>query len=139
MNTEWNNDGQPNIDEGLGSREEMEIHDDVEDEYVEAQECEVDNNNQQYTELDDLIEDNNMDDIENVDPNASSNNIDGVQTYFIDVEDAEDDEGEDEDEYNTTLAGWCNKNNINYLQEHMNIDKDTLDDIVADNNVNEDF
>jgi len=77
-----------------------------------------------------------MDDIENVDPNASSNNIDGVQTYFIDVE---DDEGEDEDEYNTTLVGWCNKNNINYLQEHMNIDKDTLDDIVAYNNVNEEF
>jgi len=46
MNTDKNNDGQQNIDEGLGSREEMEIHDDVEDEYVEAQECEVDNNNQ---------------------------------------------------------------------------------------------
>ena len=77
-----------------------------------------------------------MDDIENVDPNAFSNNIDGVQTYFIDVK---DDEGEDEDEYNTTLVGWCSKNNIKYVQEHMNIDKDALDGIDADNNVNEDF
>lgn len=77
-----------------------------------------------------------MDDIQKDDPNTSSNNIDGIQTYFIDVE---DDEGEDEDEYNTTLAGWCSKNNIKYLQAHMNIDKDELDDIVVDNNVNEDF
>ena len=77
-----------------------------------------------------------MDGIQNDDPNTSSNNIDGLQTNFIDVE---DDEGEDEDEYNTNLAGWCSKNNIKYLQEHMNIDNDALDDIVANNNVNEDF
>lgn len=31
MNTKQNNDGQPNIDEGIGSREEMVIDDDVED------------------------------------------------------------------------------------------------------------
>ena len=29
------------------------------------------------------------------------------------------------------------KNNIKYLKEYMNIDNDTLDDIVVDNNVNE--
>jgi len=136
MNTEQNDDVRPNMDEGLGRRGEMEIHDDVEDEYYEAQECEVDNDNQQYPELDDLIEDTNMDDIQNDDPNTFSNNIDGLQTNFIDVE---DDEGENEDDYNTTLEGWCSKNNIKYLQEHMNIDKDTLDGIVVDDNVNKDF
>jgi len=40
---------------------------------------------------------------------------------------------------NSTLAGWCSKNNINYLQEHMNIHKDAMDEIIVDNNVNEDF
>ena len=37
------------------------------------------------------------------------------------------------------LAGWCSKNNIRHLQEHMNIDKETLEDLDADYNVNEDF
>ena len=66
-----------------------------------------------------------MDDIENGDPNTSGNNIYGLQTNFIDVE---DDEGEDEYDYKTT-----------YLQEHMNIDKYTLDGIVENNKVNGDF
>ena len=43
MNTEKNIDIQQNMNEGLGNREEMVIHDDVEYEYVEEQECEVDN------------------------------------------------------------------------------------------------
>lgn len=72
-----------------------------------------------------------MDDIQNDDPNTSGNIINGLQNDFID---AKYDESEDEDEYNTTLTGWCNKNNIKYLQEHMNIDMDALDDIFADNN-----
>jgi hypothetical protein len=36
------------------------------------------------------------------------------------------DAGQDEDD-----------DNINYLKENMNIDNNTLDDIVADNNVND--
>ena len=46
-------------------------------------------------------------------------------------------ESEDEDDYNTTLVGWCRKNNIRNLQDHVNIDKEALDDVYADNNVNE--
>ena len=69
--------------------------------------------------------------------NTSNNNIlDGLGTHFID---AEDDEGEDEDDYNTTFIGWCSKNNIMYLKENMSIDNKALNDIVADNNANEDF
>ena len=80
--------------------------------------------------------DNNMDDIENDDPNTFGNNIYGLQTNFIN---AKDDEGEEKDDCNTTLVEWCSKNNIKYLQGHMNIDKVTLNDIVVNNNVNEDF
>ena len=72
--------------------------------------------------------------IKDFDPNASSNNINGLQSNFINDEDYA---GEDEDDYNTTLAIWCSQNNIKYLQEHVNINKDTLDEIVADNNVND--
>ena len=43
------------------------------------------------------------------------------------------------DYYNSTLAGWFSKNNIRYLQEHMNIDKEKLEDLDAYYNVNEDF
>ena len=64
-----------------------------------------------------------MDGIENDDPNKFGNNMDVVQSNFNDYE---DDEGQDEDD-----------DNIDYLKEHMNIDNDTLDDIVADNNVND--
>ena len=53
------------------------------------------------------------------------------------MDDLELEESEDEDDYNTTLAGWCRKNNIRNLQDHINIDKEALDDIYADNNVNE--
>jgi hypothetical protein len=116
VDTEKNNDGQQNEREGLENIEEIDIHDDVEDGYVQAQE---DNN----PELDDVMEDNNMDGIENDDPNTSGNNIDGLQSNF---NDDEDDAGQDEDD-----------DNIKYLKEHMNIDNDTLDDIVADNNVND--
>ena len=64
-----------------------------------------------------------MDGIENDDPNTFGNNIDGLQSNF---NDDEDDAGQDEDD-----------DNIKYLKEHMNIDNDKLDDIVADNNVND--
>ena len=71
MDTKQNNDGQQNQRERLENIEEIDIHDDVEDGYVQAQE---DNN----TELDiDVMEDNNMDGIEN-DPNTSGNNIHGL-------------------------------------------------------------
>ena len=71
------------------------------------------------------MEDNyNMDGIENDDPNYTyGNNIDGLQSNFNDDEDDADQE-EDHD-------------NIKYLKEHVNIDNDKLDDIVADNNVND--
>ena len=69
------------------------------------------------------MEDNTMDGIENDDPNTFGNNIDGLQSNF---NDDEDDAGQDEDD-----------DNIKYLKEHMNIDNDTLDDIVANNNVND--
>ena len=117
VDIEQNNDGQQNEREGLDNIEQIDIHDDVEDGYVHAQE---DNN----PKLDDVIENNNMDGIENDDPNTSGNNMDALQSNFID--DDEDDVGQDEDDDNTK-----------YLKEHMNIDNDTLDDIVANNNVNE--
>ena len=59
--------------------------------------------------------------IENDDPNyTSSNNIYGLQSNFNDDADQEEDD-----------------DNIKYLKEHMNIDNDKLDGIVADNNVND--
>ena len=64
-----------------------------------------------------------MDGIENEDPNRSSNNIDGSQPNF---NGDEDDVCQDEDDHN-----------IKYLKEHTNIENDTMDDIVVDNNVNE--
>jgi hypothetical protein len=69
------------------------------------------------------MEDNNMDGIQNDDPNTSGNNMDDLQSNF---NDDEGDAGQDEDD-----------DNINYLKHHMNIDNDTLDDIVADNDVND--
>jgi hypothetical protein len=116
VDTEKNNDGEQNEKDGLYNIKEINIHDDFEDGYVQAQE---DNN----PELDDVMEDNNMDGIENDDPNTSSNNMVGRQSNFSDDE---DDAGQDEDD-----------DNINYLKDHLNIDNDTLDDIVADNDVND--
>jgi hypothetical protein len=117
VDIEHNNDVQQNERDGLENIEEINIHDDVEDGYVQAQE---DNN----PELDDFMEDNNMDGIENDDPNYTScNNIDGLQSNFNDDEDDADQEEDDD--------------NIKYLKEHMNIDNDKLDDIVVDNNVND--
>ena len=46
-----------------------------------------------------------------------------VQSNF---NDDEDDAGKNEDD-----------DKINYLKEHMNIENDTLDDIIAKNNVND--
>ena len=69
------------------------------------------------------MEENNMDGIENDDPNTSGNNIHGLQSNY---NDDEDDASQDEED-----------DNIKYLKEHMNINNDTLDDIVADSNVNE--
>jgi hypothetical protein len=103
--------------ERLENIKEIEIHDDVEDSYVQAQ---VEDNNQ---ELDDVMEENNMDGIENDDPNKSGNNMDDVQSNF---NDDEDDAGQDEDD-----------DKINYLKEDMIIDNDTMDDNVSNNNVNE--
>ena len=78
-----------------------------------------------------------MDDIQNDYQNISSNiNISIMVTKIVD---SEYDECEDEDDYNIILERWCNKNRIKYLQEYMNIDKEALDDIDADNNVNKDF
>ena len=54
VDIEKNNDAQQNERDGLENIEEINIHDDVEDGYVQAQE---DNN----PELDDFMEDNNMD------------------------------------------------------------------------------
>jgi hypothetical protein len=68
------------------------------------------------------MEENNVDGIENDDPNTSGNNMDGLQSNF---NDDEDDAHQYEDD-----------DNINYLKVHMNIDNDTLDGIVADNDVN---
>jgi hypothetical protein len=117
VNIEKNNDVQQNERYGLENIEEINILDDVEDGYVQAQE---DNN----PELDDFMEDNNMDDIENDDLNyTSGKNIDGLQSNFNDDEDDADQEEDDD--------------NIKYLKEHMNIDNDKLDDIVADSNVND--
>lgn len=64
-----------------------------------------------------------MDGIENDDPNTFCNNMDGLQSY---CNDDEDDASQDEDD-----------DTINYLKYHMNIDNDTLNDIVADNDVND--
>ena len=64
-----------------------------------------------------------MDGLENDDPNTSGNNIDDVQSNF---NDDEYDAGQDED-----------GDKIKYLKEHMNINNDTLVDIVAYNNVND--
>jgi len=116
VDIEHNNDVQQNERDGLENIKEINIHDDVEDGYVQAQE---DNN----PELDDVMEDNNMDGIENDDPNTSGNNIDSLQSNF---NDDEDDACQYEDD-----------DNINYLKDHMKIDNDTLDDIVADNDVND--
>ena len=61
--------------------------------------------------------------IENDDPNTFGNNMDVLQSNF---NDDEDDASQDEDD-----------DNINYLKEHMNIDNDTMEDIVEENNVND--
>ena len=116
----------------------MDIHDHVEYEHVEAQECKVDNyeniplvicrsrdrgasshNDQlddtighekkQNPQLDDIIKDTNLDDIENDDPNTFGNNIDDLQSNFINDE---DDADANEDDYNTILVGWSSNNNI---------------------------
>jgi hypothetical protein len=116
VDTKHNNDGEQNEKDGLYNIEEINIHDDFEDGYVQAQE---DNN----PELDDVMEYNNMDGIQNDDPNTPGNNMDDLQSNF---NDDEDDAGQDEDDAN-----------INYLKDHMNIENDTLDDIVPDNDVND--
>jgi len=114
MNIEQNNDIQPIPDERLESNEEMSTHGDVQDEDVQAQHDNIFHAiNQHDPELDD--------------------NQDGANQF----DDMELEESEDEDDYNTTLAGWCRKNNIRNLHDHINIDKEALDDIYADNNVNE--
>ena len=119
VDTEHNNGVQQNEREGLENIKEIEIHDDFEDSYVHAQ---LEDN---VPELNDVMEQNNMDSVENDDPNTSGNHMDDVQSSF---NDDEDDAGQDEDD-----------DKINYLKEHMNIDNDTLDDIVADNNVNDQY
>jgi hypothetical protein len=113
VDTEHYNGGQQNEREGLENIEEIEIHDDVEDSYVQPQ---LEDNN---SELDNVMEENNMDGIENDDPTTYVNNMDDVHSNVNDA-------GQDEDD-----------DNIDYWKKHMNIAYDTLDDIVADNNVND--
>ena len=72
--------------EGLENIEEIGIHDDIEDGYVQVEEGNIPN-------LDDIVEDNDMDGTENDDPT-----IDGLQSNFNDE--------------NTTLVGWCRNTNI---------------------------
>ena len=117
VDIEHNNGVQQNEKERLENIEEIEIYDDVEDSYVQAQ---LEDNN---PKLDDVMEENNMDGIEIDDPNTFGKNMDDVQSNF---NDDEDDAGQDEVD-----------DKINFLKEHMNIDNDTLDDIVADHNVND--
>ena len=64
-----------------------------------------------------------MEGIKNDDPNTSGNNMDG---FKLDFNDDEDDASQDEAD-----------DNINYLKDHMDIENDTLDDIVVDNDVND--
>ena len=74
VDTEHDNGGQQNEREGLENIEEIEVHDDVEDSYVQAQ---LEDNN---PKLDNVMEENNMDGIENDDPNTSVNNMDDVHS-----------------------------------------------------------
>ena len=70
VHTQQNNDGQQNERDGLIENiKEIDIHDDVENGYVQAQEG------------------NNMNGIENDDLNTSSNNIGGLQSNFNGDED----------------------------------------------------
>ena len=123
INTEKTNADQPNIVEG----EKIGIHDDVQVEEFSVEECEVDNDGSipltiwrsgvraassidDIMKEDDIVEEHNDDDIESDDQNISSDiNVTDLETNFIDIE---YDESEDEDDYNTTLVGWCRKNNI---------------------------
>lgn len=162
INTEKSNDDQPNIVQESGNIEQIGINDDV-----QPEDCELDDgdniplavwtsrargvfsqndkldeaihhDNQQFPKANDLIEEGNIDDIQYEDQINRSGNTDifDDETTFIDTE---YDEGEDEDDHNMTLAEWFRKSNINFLQEHMNIDKEALEDIDADDNINEDF
>lgn len=64
----------------------------------------------------------NIDGIENDNTDTFGNNMDGLQENFNDDKyDVSQDEHDD---------------NINYLKDHMDIDNDTLDEIVAENDVN---
>ena len=119
IDTEKTNDDQPNIVEG----EQIGIHDDVQVEEDLVEECEDDNDDNiplaiwrsrvigasskdAIMEEDDIMEEDNMDDIESNDENRSGDiHVTDLETNFIDTE---YDESEDEDDYNTTLAGWCN-------------------------------
>ena len=73
VDTKHNNGGQQNEREGLENNEEIEIHEDVEDSYVQTQ---LEDNN---PKSDNVMEENNMDGIENDDLNTSGNNMDDVQ------------------------------------------------------------
>ena len=131
MNIEQNNDIQPIPDERLENNEEMTTHGDVQDEDVQTQEDEDEDVQAQHDNIFHAI---NKHDTELDDPELDENK-DGANQF----DDMELEESEDEDDYNTTLAGWCRKNNIKNLHDHTNIDKKSLDDIYADNNVNEGF
>ena len=126
MNIEQNNDIQPIPDERLENNEEMTTHGDVQDEDVQTQEDEDEYVQAQHDNIFHAI---NQHDLE----------LDENQYGANQLDDLELEESEDEDDYNTTLARWCRKNNIKNLQDHINIDKESLDDIYVDNNVNEDF
>ena len=144
INIDKTNYDQPNTVQG----EKIVIHDDVQVEEVLVEEYEDDNDDNfplaiwrsrirgAYSAYD-IMEEYNMDDIKRNDENRSGDiHVTDLEINFIDTE---YNECEDEDNYNTTLVGWCSKNNIRYLKEHMNIHKETLEDINTYYNINEDF
>lgn len=132
INTEKSNDDQPNIVQESGNIEQIGINDDVQDDDVQPEDCELDDgdniplvvwrsrtrgvfshndkldeaihhDNQQFPKENDLIEEGNIDDIQYEDQINRSGNTD-----IFDLEttfiDTEYDEGEDEDDHNITLA-----------------------------------
>ena len=120
----------------LENNEEMTTHGDVQDEYVQTQEDEDEEVQEQHDNIFHAINqhDSQLYDLELDDPELDENQ-DGANQ----LDDMELEESEDEEDYSTTLAGWCRNINIKNLQDHINIDKEALADIYANNNVNEDF
>lgn len=132
INTEKSNDDQPNIVQESGNIEQIGINDDVQDDDVQPEDCELDDgdniplavwtsrargvfsqndkldeaihhDNQQFPKANDLIEEGNIDDIQYEDQINRSGNTDIFDDETTFI-DTEYDEGEDEDDHNMTLA-----------------------------------